>query len=106
MTVKLLAEAGVNLNMKDSDGRTALHHAVVNGHDDVIEMLIEKGADGKIKNDEGLTPFEEIKKPKITRDRSRPVSRPVSRQKTTFRSSVLNYNTRSSLYTSFDVSLH
>ncbi|XP_072030748.1 uncharacterized protein [Amphiura filiformis] len=101
MAVKLFAEAGVNLNMKDSDGCTPLHHAVVNGQNDVIEMLIEKGADSKMKNTKGLTPFEEVKKPKINRDRSRP----VPRHKTTFRSSVMNYNTRSSVYTSFDISL-
>ena len=44
VAVKLFAEAGVNLNMKDGDGWTPLHHAVANGQVEIEELLVEKGA--------------------------------------------------------------
>ena len=58
IAVRLLAEAGVNLNMRDLNGWTPLHHAIANRQGEVADMLIEKGADKEIKNDDGLTPFD------------------------------------------------
>lgn len=33
-----------NPNVTDRTGRTALHHAVVNGHNEVVELLLTKGS--------------------------------------------------------------
>jgi cytohesin len=37
--------AGANVNAKDEDSKTPLLHAAVDGHKDVVELLIAKGAD-------------------------------------------------------------
>lgn len=50
-------EAGVSVNVKDSEGRTPLHWAVDRGHSKVVEMLVSKDADVNAKDDEGQTPL-------------------------------------------------
>ena len=44
---KALADAGADLNVQDPDGTPALTVAIVNGHHDVAQMLIERGAESK-----------------------------------------------------------
>jgi pectate lyase len=48
--VRSLIEKGNDINEKDASGKTPLHYAVGNGHKDVAELLIAKGADVNIKN--------------------------------------------------------
>ncbi|XP_034689258.1 ankyrin repeat-containing protein P16F5.05c isoform X1 [Vitis riparia] len=55
--VKLIAYAGVSLDSKDSQGRTALHMAAANGHLDVVEFLISSGVDLNASNVEKNTPL-------------------------------------------------
>jgi ankyrin repeat protein len=43
--VKQHLAAGANVNAKDEDSKTPLLHAAVDGHKDVVELLIAKGAD-------------------------------------------------------------
>ena len=44
--MKLLLEKGAELEAKDSDyGRTPLLWAVKSGHDEVVNLLLEKGAE-------------------------------------------------------------
>lgn len=43
--VKVLLQAGVDLNERDSFCGTALHNAMQNGNNDLINLLIESGAD-------------------------------------------------------------
>lgn len=50
--------AGLSLqeiNSKDAQGHTALHHAIVGGHWSIAEILIDQGADPDIKNRQGQT---------------------------------------------------
>jgi ankyrin repeat protein len=42
----------------DTSNQTPLHHAVLNGHLNVVKFLVEKGANVKLKNNEGLTATE------------------------------------------------
>lgn len=51
--VKKLLELGANINAQDSLGYTSLHYAASNGHDDVIWLLLESGADAQIKTHQG-----------------------------------------------------
>lgn len=54
--VKILIEAGANLDASDTSGRTALIHSVEYDFGcDVVEVLLEAGADTELKNKYGET---------------------------------------------------
>ncbi|XP_031503309.1 acyl-CoA-binding domain-containing protein 1-like [Nymphaea colorata] len=50
-------EHGVPVNIKDSDGRTALHWAVDRGHLNAVQLLVSKDSDVNVKDNEGQTPL-------------------------------------------------
>lgn len=52
--VRLLAEAGANINARDENGNTPLHETFL---DDVVEELIKLGANVNARNDDGETPL-------------------------------------------------
>jgi ankyrin repeat protein len=52
--VRQLVEAGYNVNTK-SEGITALHNAVCNGRSEIVDYLIENGADINIRDHDGWT---------------------------------------------------
>lgn len=52
-----LESAGVSLDAKDSQGRTALHMAAANGHHGIVEYLLSKGVDLNALNEEKNTPL-------------------------------------------------
>jgi ankyrin repeat protein len=49
----LLAEASINIDDCDGDGRTALHHAAAAGHAAFVQSLIEHGANFDTQDDGG-----------------------------------------------------
>jgi hypothetical protein len=52
-----LAEAPRLLNMKDGDGATALHHAAIHAHQEVVRWLVSQGADVNARDERfGATP--------------------------------------------------
>ncbi len=57
--VKEYIEWGINVNIKDegviNGGRTALIHAVIGGHTDVVEALVDASADTSIMDNAGNT---------------------------------------------------
>jgi len=53
--VKLLLEAGADVNVKNKDGETALMKASYNGYTEIVKMLIDAGADVNIKDRYGTT---------------------------------------------------
>jgi ankyrin len=55
--VKLCYDLGLDVNAINSMGLTALHGAANRGSDDIIEFLVEKGADLGVKDKEGRTPL-------------------------------------------------
>jgi hypothetical protein len=53
---RLLVQAGADVNRPCEHGRTALHMAAAWGHLDVVQLLIEHGADASLCDDEEMTP--------------------------------------------------
>ncbi|MBM81778.1 MAG: hypothetical protein CMJ78_14465 [Planctomycetaceae bacterium] len=53
---RLLIAAGAEVNRHCEHGRTALQMAAAWGHLDLVQFLIENGADPTIRDDEGMTP--------------------------------------------------
>ena len=51
--VRLLVEAGANMDIADNDGDTPLHRAAIQGKDKVVSLLLEAGAEKDIKNNNG-----------------------------------------------------
>ncbi|XP_026392022.1 integrin-linked protein kinase 1-like [Papaver somniferum] len=52
-----LLDSGINVNFRDTDGRTALHIAACQGCNDVVQLLIQKGAQIDPKDRWGSTPL-------------------------------------------------
>jgi hypothetical protein len=57
-TIRLLREAGADINAADSQGRTAAHGAALWGLTEVIRFLHENGVDLTRKDSRGLTPLQ------------------------------------------------
>ena len=57
--VKILINAGADLNVKDRDGYTALHLAARNKRIEAVELLIKAGADLNTESERGDTPMDE-----------------------------------------------
>ena len=45
---QLFSLVGANLNERDQDGFTALHHAARNGHLYAVQLLLDLGANPKV----------------------------------------------------------
>ena len=52
----------MDLNYKDESGNTLLHRACIRRNLKLIQMLLEKGMDVNVKNNDGLTPLEFMRK--------------------------------------------
>lgn len=66
--VMALIEAGANINWQDKmDGRTALMEASVNGHLNVVKLLLKGGADIGLKDTKGNTALDLAKQMKWKR---------------------------------------
>jgi len=53
----LLSNGEVDAKYTDEKGRTGLHYAAHKGYFDIVEMLIEKGADVDYEDHNGETPL-------------------------------------------------
>ena len=53
----IVAKPGVNLNVQNPSGNTPLHFAAINRNSRVIKLLVESGADPKIRNSKGKSPL-------------------------------------------------
>lgn len=51
--IGLLRAKGVDLNLKDQDGMTALHYAALASQREAYEALLEAGADSSVRDAEG-----------------------------------------------------
>lgn len=57
-TVKLLVNAGEDVNKRDAHGYTPLRTAARNGHTDIVKYLLTKNVEVNTKADDGATPLE------------------------------------------------
>ncbi len=57
-SIRILAEAGADVNARSEDGDTAVHAAVQKGWGDIIAVLAELGADLSVENNRGVTPLQ------------------------------------------------
>lgn len=57
---ELLGHKGIKINVQDKQGKTALHYAKEANNEDIIALLLKKGADPNIVDNEGHKPLEEI----------------------------------------------
>ena len=55
--LEVLLSAGADLNIKDKEGKTALHEATLGEDEEVALLLIQSGADVNASNNEGVTPL-------------------------------------------------
>ena len=53
----ILLHAGADLSIRDKDGNTALHDAVLGDDEETALLLVQAGADVDAVNNEGVTPF-------------------------------------------------
>jgi ankyrin repeat protein len=64
--VNLLLQKGANVNLQDSDGYTALYQAITSARVETVKILLDAGADLKIKAENG-TAFEWAVRPRESR---------------------------------------
>ncbi len=55
--VKLLLEAGMDVDKLGDMGMTALHYAKQYGHEDIVKLLLEFGASTEIRSEFGTLPL-------------------------------------------------
>ncbi|KPI92179.1 PREDICTED: L-asparaginase 1 [Papilio xuthus] len=55
--VKKILDMGADVNVQDSDGKTALHQAVIKGNIEIIEYLLKNGASVHLKTKCGESPL-------------------------------------------------
>jgi hypothetical protein len=56
-SVRMLLRVGANVNLKSSQGCTALHKALEGGHSDIVNILLDGGADANTPLIYGRTPL-------------------------------------------------
>ena len=55
--MQLLLKHGVNINLQNHVGQTALHKASQRGHLDTVRLLLDHGADSNLQDNHGSTPL-------------------------------------------------
>ncbi|XP_041477004.1 fibronectin type 3 and ankyrin repeat domains protein 1-like [Lytechinus variegatus] len=58
---EILLLAGANVNMKDKDHKTPLMIAALNGHQKLVKVMVEQGADPLVKTEHGMSAYEMAK---------------------------------------------
>ena len=56
--LRIMLEAGANVNVKHKDGGTPIHGAAFLGHVETVELLLAKGANANTQNAKGETPLD------------------------------------------------
>eukprot|EP01130_Rhizamoeba_saxonica_P010969 TRINITY_DN4533_c0_g1_i1.p1 TRINITY_DN4533_c0_g1~~TRINITY_DN4533_c0_g1_i1.p1 ORF type:complete len:107 (-),score=30.32 TRINITY_DN4533_c0_g1_i1:148-468(-) len=59
---EILIDMGSNINFQNENGETPLHIAVLCEYDDIVKLLLEKGADTSVVDNENETVFDSASK--------------------------------------------
>ena len=59
--VKILLNAGADVNLQDIEGDTALHYTAYSGNIEILKLLLENNADKSIRNKDGETALDVAK---------------------------------------------
>jgi hypothetical protein len=54
--MRMSLDGGAFIDSKDRDSRTPLSHATMSGHKDVVNLLLDRGADQRLADEAGDTP--------------------------------------------------
>ena len=65
LAVKILKHS-YEIDMRDANGWTALHHAAKNGHFDAVELLVDSGADANLRTGNSKNVKEELREKKAS----------------------------------------
>lgn len=57
LNLLLNENCNINLNVQDGEGNTALHHAIIKGDHEICQLLIKKGANQFVTNNNGYSVF-------------------------------------------------
>lgn len=55
--IEKLLDAGADVNERDEGGRSALHLAVFSGSEELVSLLLARGADPNAQDHKGVTPL-------------------------------------------------
>ena len=60
LLIEILKKPQININIQNEFGNTPLHYAALNKNNKIIKLLVENGANPKIKNLNGQTPLYDV----------------------------------------------
>ena len=70
--ITIAAEQGIDVNVANAEGNTALHAAAGRGYDSVVEYLVAQGARVDVRNADGRTPLALAQRGRVRGRNSRP----------------------------------
>jgi uncharacterized protein YcgI (DUF1989 family) len=68
IVLQILKQKGVNIDTVDYQGKSALYWAAFNNHPSIVENLLKAGANANLKNKDGETSLDTVKRLLVDRE--------------------------------------